>query len=280
MDLSPILAFLRDHPLIASILKGALGVLLTLVAARVFLRILAAARDRILARIASRGSTSDPVAAEQTYRLETVTRVSYDVSRIIVYGFVVLTALAQFGVSIQPLLAGAGLVGAAIALGSQAIVKDFVAGCFILLEGHFSIGDQITVSPTLAGTVERMTLRMTMLRDVDGAVHVIPNGTIAAVTNRTYEWSTAVVPLSVAATADLSLTRETLEKAARAATARDTDKVTLLADVTVAGPTNLKGTAVEWTFSAKVRPGEASKAKAWIIEEALRALSAAGISVV
>ena len=203
--------------------------------------------------------------------------VGYDVVRVIVYSFVVLTLLSQFGVSVQPFVAGAGLVGAAVALGSQTIVKDFVSGAFILLENQFSVGDQIAVSATMAGTVERMTLRITVLRDADGAVHFVPNGSISSVTNRSHRWANAVVTLLTPATADVAAVRDALTRAALATAARDPGHDTLLAEVIVTGPGAIKGANLEWTIGARAQVGTLGQVRAWMIEDAVRELAAASL---
>jgi small-conductance mechanosensitive channel len=180
---------------------------------------------------------------------------------------------------VQPLVAGASLAGAGLALGSQTIVKDFVSGFFILLEGHFLIGDTVSLG-TLSGTVEKMTLRVTLLRDVDGAVHIVPNGSITAVTNKTYRWSQSMLTVGVPAAADQTRVREALALAARATAERDPDCATLLADVVVTGPVNVRGATVDWTLSVKVTRGQAATVKSWMVESVVKHLTEAQISLV
>ena len=105
-------------------------------------------------------------------------------------------------VDIKPLLAGVGILSLAISFGAQSLVKDFIAGFFILFENQFVVGDVIQVGEK-AGTVERMTLRIVTLRDVRGAIHIIPNGSIAMVSNLTRGWSRAVVDVPVGYDSDI-----------------------------------------------------------------------------
>lgn len=280
MDLSPILKAIGEHPTASMILGRAGLVLLTLVAARIVLSLLRTARDSAVERVNRlHPPGSDSASSERALHLGTLINVLSDVVSALIYGFVVLTALSQFGVSVQPLVAGAGLVGAAVALGSQTIVKDFVSGCFILLENHFVIGDQIIISPTIAGTVERMTLRVTAIRDADGAVHIIPNGTISTVTNKTYRWSGAYVSLATPASAGVAPVREALERAIKAAEQREEARPLLLSPPVVAGPVNIKGTSLEWTISAKTPSGEGARVKSWLIEAVVAELAAAQINL-
>lgn len=279
MNLAPLLEYLGAHPTLVTILNRTLGVVLTLLAARIIVAVLGVLRDRARERINRERAERDEDARERAHQLETFIGVAHDVSRIIVYSFVVLTLLSQFGVSVQPFVAGAGLVGAAVALGSQTIVKDFVSGAFLLLENQFSIGDQIAVSATLAGTVERMTLRITVLRDADGAVHFVPNGAITSVTNRSHRWANAVVTLATPASADVAAVRAALLRAAAASAARDPGRETLLADVVVAGPSAIKGSNLEWSLSARAQVGTLSQVRSWVIEDAIRELQQAGVTL-
>jgi small conductance mechanosensitive channel len=107
-----------------------------------------------------------------------------------------LTVLNLF-IEIGPLLAGVGVAGLAISFGAQSLVKDVISGFFILLENQFSVGDIVEING-VGGVVERMTMRVVMLRDVQGTLHVIPNGSIGVVSNRTRGWSPAVLDIGVA----------------------------------------------------------------------------------
>jgi len=102
----------------------------------------------------------------------------------------------EIGMDITPLLAGAGVAGLAIGLGAQGLIKDILAGSFILMEDQFHVGDVIQAAG-VSGQVEKMTLRVTTVRDLRGAVHFIPNGEIKVATNLTKEWSRAVLEVGV-----------------------------------------------------------------------------------
>lgn len=99
-------------------------------------------------------------------------------------------------IDIGPLLAGAGILGLAVSFGAQSLVKDIIAGFFILMENQFAIGDVVELAGK-SGGVERMNLRAVQIRDGDGNVHIIPNGQIGVVTNMTKSWSRAVVDVGV-----------------------------------------------------------------------------------
>lgn len=101
---------------------------------------------------------------------------------------VVFTILAEIGVNIAPALAGVGVAGVAIGFGAQSLVKDLIAGLFILLENQYAVGDVVRIAD-VAGIVEEINLRWTVLRDLDDIVHIVPNGEIKVASNFTKEWS-------------------------------------------------------------------------------------------
>jgi small conductance mechanosensitive channel len=106
-----------------------------------------------------------------------------------------LLTLRQF-FDIGPLLGATAVLGLAVSFGAQSLVKDYFAGFFILFENQFVVGDVIEAAGK-SGTVERLTLRMVRIRDIDGTVHVIPNGLITTLSNKTRGWSRAVVDIGI-----------------------------------------------------------------------------------
>ena len=112
--------------------------------------------------------------------------ISY-VTRVAVWTFAVLLLLGHVGLNVGPLIAGAGIAGVALGFGAQSIVKDFLSGFFFLLEDQFAVGDRVRLNAAgkeLDGRVEALSLRTTELRDEDGALHVVANGNIIVVSNR------------------------------------------------------------------------------------------------
>ncbi len=125
----------------------------------------------------------------------TIAQLLRTVGRGLVVVLAVLLTLNLF-IEIGPLLAGAGILGLAVSFGAQSLVKDFLSGFFFLLENQFAIGDVIEAGGKV-GVVEQITLRIVVLRDVEGVRHIIPNGEIKAVINRTAGWALAVVDVAV-----------------------------------------------------------------------------------
>ena len=117
--------------------------------------------------------------------------------------------LGELNINLAPLIAGAGIAGVALGFGAQNLVKDCVSGLFMLIEDQYGIGDSVDLGVAI-GSVERVTLRTTVLRGQDGTVWHVPNGEIRRVGNRTKLWSVAVLDVSVAYDADLDATRQVL----------------------------------------------------------------------
>ena len=155
---------------------------------------------QVVKRIAKRiiqavddGDDSTMTAAEK--RGHTIAQLIKSVGRMLVIVVALLITINEF-MSIAPLLAVGGILGLAVSFGSQSLVKDVIAGFFILIENQFAVGDVIEAAGK-SGTVEKMTLRVAMLRDIRGILHVIPNGQITVVSNLTRSWSRAVVEVGV-----------------------------------------------------------------------------------
>jgi moderate conductance mechanosensitive channel len=128
-------------------------------------------------------------------RGRTISQLLRSVGRILIVVIAVLLTVNTF-INIAPILAGAGILGLAVSFGSQSLVKDVIAGFFILSEDQFGVGDIIEAGGK-AGVVERMTIRVVVLRDLEGVMHVVPNGEIKVVSNRTRGWARAVVDVSI-----------------------------------------------------------------------------------
>lgn len=141
-------------------------------------------------------------------RVETLLATSNALVRAIIWLIAGLLILDNLGVNIAPLLASAGIAGVALGFGAQSIVKDYLSGFFILAENQFRVGDVVEINQTVSGTVQLVTLRETVLRDLDGMVHHIPNGEITLATNMTMEYANVNLNIGVGYETDI----EKLEK--------------------------------------------------------------------
>lgn len=159
----------------------------------VILKVIDSALSRLRLLIPS-GDVMGVARVEQ--RAETLRHIVRSVWKGAIIVVIVLMISSELGFDIGPILASAGIAGLAIGFGAQSLVKDVISGFFILLEDQYGVGDVVKVGD-LSGVVERMTLRATMLRNLEGQVHVIPNGNIHTVTVLTKEWARAVVDVTV-----------------------------------------------------------------------------------
>jgi moderate conductance mechanosensitive channel len=130
-------------------------------------------------------------------RVKTLVSLVRSVGIVVILVITLFMVLNAIGLDIGPLLAGAGVIGLAISFGAQSLVKDIISGLFILFENQFGVGDVIRVKD-LSGRVEKMTLRIVVMRDVHGVVHIVPNGEITSVSNLTRAFSRAVMEIGVA----------------------------------------------------------------------------------
>ena len=121
-----------------------------------------------------------------------------------VFVIAVLLCLGELGIDLAPLIAGAGIAGVAIGFGAQSLVRDVVAGMFVVIEDQYGVGDTVDLGEA-KGTVERVTLRTTMVRDLEGTLWVVPNGEIKRVANKSQLWARAVVDLRIPNDADLEM---------------------------------------------------------------------------
>jgi len=134
-------------------------------------------------RVAESGDGVLP-EAELERRVTTVGQLIVKIAGAVILVIALLMALDLFGIDIGPAIAGLGVVGIAVGLGAQTLVRDWLAGVFIVLENQFSQGDRVRIAG-VEGTVEDFSLRRTKLRDADGTIHNVPNGQIVVTTNLT-----------------------------------------------------------------------------------------------
>ena len=148
-------------------------------------------------------------------RAETLSRTITTISAIGLGTLAFFLVLSQLGINITTAIVGMGIMGVAVGFGAQYMIRDYIGGFYILLENQYNIGDVIRVG-TIAGLVEKLSIRRTVLRDLDGTRHVISNGEIRIVSNLTREWARAHLNITVAYKEDLdcvmALMRKTWEE--------------------------------------------------------------------
>jgi moderate conductance mechanosensitive channel len=149
-------------------------------------------------RIIKIAEDDDPTTEnDRERRAKTLAQIFKLVVKVLVIAFGSISIIKELGFDIGPVLAGAGIIGLAIGFGSQSLVKDIVSGFFLIMENQIRVGDVVRIAD-ISGTVEKITLRIVVLRDMEAVVHVIPNGEIKTLSNLTYGWSRAVINVGVA----------------------------------------------------------------------------------
>lgn len=154
---------------------------------------------RIIRKIIHRSIETDPNTHSQRaleLRENTLVKIIGSIFRVSVLFIGLMLVLSELGVNLAPLFAGAGIFSLAIGFGAQDLVKDIVAGIFILIENQYRVGDIVELE-NVSGKVEKMTLRVTVIRDLDGNVHYIPNGSIEVATNQTMDYSKVNLDIGV-----------------------------------------------------------------------------------
>ena len=142
----------------------------------------------LMDREATEGTAQELSAVEVKKRMETLDQLATNVIRFFIVVIAALMILGKLGLDIGPAVAGLGVVGIAVGFGAQTLVRDYLNGSLILIENQFSKGDVVRLAG-VAGTVEDFNLRRTTVRDIDGAVHTVPNGEIKVASNLTRVWA-------------------------------------------------------------------------------------------
>ena len=190
-----------------------LRIIVVLVVVYVGLRVLRRALDRVVGTAVAR-QMEGQAEVEIEKRTDTLIHVVYRTAWAAAFAVAVLTILPELGINIGPLLAGAGIAGLAVGLGAQSLVRDTINGLFILVENQYGKGDVVRLAG-VGGLVEDVNLRRTVLRDLDGAVHSIPNGQAAVSSNLTRGWSRVNMNVRVAYGEDMDRVMTVIDRVAQ-----------------------------------------------------------------
>jgi small conductance mechanosensitive channel len=275
---------------VADALAKPIRIIVVLLAAWILVRITRALTKRLVKHLSGgveklarmRGvsfvDTGPMPQARRQQRAETIGAIVRSVITVGIWSIAILTVLETLGISLAPLLAGAGIAGIALGFGAQSLVKDFFSGMFMLMEDQFGVGDVIDTG-VATGTVEGVSLRTTRLRDVDGVVWHIPNGTIVRVGNKSQQWARAVVDVPVAFQADTTAATEVIRTVADEVWHEPDYASIILAEPSVLGVESLAPGRVVIRVVVRTRPQEQ-----WRVERELRrrvkaALDEAGIAL-
>ncbi|MEX1142132.1 MAG: mechanosensitive ion channel family protein [Thermoleophilaceae bacterium] len=212
--------------------------------------------------------------AEQ--RIDALTSVLRSAVTFVVWLIAGFMILGELGISLGPLLAGAGVLGVALGFGSQALVRDFLSGMFILVEDQFGVGDIVDFDGQTSGVVEAVSLRTTRVRSVDGTVWHVPNGEVRRVGNMSQHWSRALLDVEVAYDTDLEAAKRTIKEAADAIWREDRD---VLEEPELWGVEQLGPSSVVIRLVVKTTPAEQWRVSRELRERIKGALDAAGIEI-
>ena len=233
-----------------ALLRSAFRVLGIWLLAWLGLRIVRLAASRIEQSV---DDGDDSITTLREKRGRTISQLLRSVGRVAIVTIAVLLTFNAF-INIAPILAGAGILGLAISFGAQSLVRDIISGFFFLLENQFAVGDVIEAAGK-GGAVEKMTLRVVVLRDLDGSLHIIPNGEIKVVSNKTRGWSRAVVDISVPHTEDLDRALAIVHDEATKFSEDQAWTVQLDGPVEVLGVESISDNSVSLRTLLKTQPG-------------------------
>ena len=250
-----------------ALVMDSLGIVAVVGAALLLTILIKRATTRVETRIAN--ETTPLRTLQRAHTLSVVTSSTGIVTIWVLAGLILLSLL---GLDVGGVFAGVGLAGLAIGLGAQDLIKDFLAGFFIILEDRYGVGDVVRVNGTAAGRVEQLSLRVTGLRDLDGTLWYINNGEIKEDANLSKQWSGALVDIPVAHTEEPARVRKVLEQVTEAAM-RDPDVRRKLRErPQVLGIEAVDPIAATWRLLAHTRPG-----RQWDVSRRLREMAIEGL---
>lgn len=262
-------------------LLGQFGVL-----AKILLIIIVAYAGQLIARkfierivrksvIASKFKTKK----DEVQREDTLISILKTASNVAIWVIAGLSILGTFDINIAPLLAGAGVVGVALGFGAQSLVKDILAGLFILLENQYRVGDVLQVNQSVAGIVEKISLRVTVLRDLDGKVHYVPNGVIEIATNLTMEYAQVDLNVGVSYNSDIDKVEQIINDVGEELYADKKWKGVVLEPATMLRVDNFADSAITVKIVCKTAPIRQWEVKSEILRRLKKAFDAEGIEI-
>ena len=236
-----------------------LGKLLKIIIVIISIKIIISISNKIIDKALKNRKGSNFFASDK--RANTIKEIIKKTVKYILYFIGIVMILDMFNINTSSILATAGIGGLAIGFGAQSLVKDIITGFFILFEDQYAVGDYVKIE-SFEGVVEELGLRVTKLRDFSGELHIIPNGKIQVVTNKTRGAMRALVNISIAYEENIDQAIEVLNKVC------DEIKLSnknILDGPTTLGVTNLGDSEVSITIVAKTTPMEQ-----WAVEREIR----------
>ena len=238
-------------------------------------------RDTATRALQRVGVAKDAVTIDdprRTARATSIATVVTSTCTVAIWVIATLLVLGEIGIDLAPLIAGAGIAGIALGFGAQNLVKDCVAGLFMLIEDQYGIGDSVDLG-VASGAVERISLRTTVARGQDGTLWHVPNGEIRRVGNRSKVYSVALLDVHVAYDADLGLTRQVLHDVATAVCESEDYAGDVLAAPELLGVEEIAVDGVTLRLLVRTGPGAQFRVQRALREAIKVGLDRAGVAV-
>lgn len=278
------------------LLDRPLRILFIVVLAWILVRVLQAMVHRFTDELAERGAR--PVEANEKSLLHTPNRSAQreqhrvraqrravtlgvmldSLVSIVVWTTAAFMVIGELGVSLGPLIASAGIAGIALGFGAQSIVRDFLAGIFVIVEDQYGVGDVIDVGEAV-GTVEEVGFRTTLVRDVSGILWTVPNGVIQRVGNYSQIWSKSIFDIEVAYDTDIDQAMVVIKQTLDAVWEENLEEATVIEEPEVQGVQAFGESAVVIRAAVKTDPAEQWTAARIINGRLKKALDEAGIEI-
>ena len=250
---------------------------------RVIGRVVATMTSKSASRLAGSGRAGKVLAnatglahERHRQRVETMGSLLRSIVTFVVAVLTVLTLMDMVGIPLGPLLASAGVGGVALGFGAQSLVKDFLAGIFMILEDQYGVGDVIDTGEAI-GTVEEVTLRVTRLRDADGVTWYVRNGEVIRIGNKSQGFSTALVDMPVSYAENAERVIAIIREVAVAMGADPEWEDRLTEEPKVLGVETISGSTMTIRTIAQCAPGENFAVQRELRERIKNALDAAGV---
>jgi small conductance mechanosensitive channel len=257
----PLRTGLRLRTLIQWALDGGLRVLLVVAFAFVMTRFVAIAASQFERSL---GDVGGPDQAERAKRARTFGRLIHNAATAFIVAIAAIEILNELGISIAPILTGAGILGLALGFGAQTLVKDVIGGFFLIVENQVRVGDVAEING-VGGLVEAINLRTIVLRDIRGAVHVFPCGSVSTLANLTKDYAYAVLDVRVNYETDLDRATALLQRVAAELSGSLALASAVLAPLEVLGVEQLGDSLVTIRIRLKTVPQQQ-----WVVARDLR----------
>ena len=223
-----------------------------------------ATRRGVRRRIGLQDEGRPTYSARRAQRADALGALAKSVLGVVVWVIATFMILGTFGISLGPLVAGAGIIGLALGFGAQGLVSDFISGVFMLVEDQYGVGDIVDAGEAV-GVVEGVTLRSTRIRDIEGTLWHVPNGEIRRIGNMSQKWARVLLDVQVAYETDVDAAMEIIEAVAQAMSEEEDYRDLFLDPPEVWGVQDLGADGIDLRLVIKTRPAEQ-----WAIGRELR----------